>query len=384
MEYLMHNANPFLLWSSFVLLVGSIAALILGCLFRRPWVRRTGIQLSLWVSFVLGAIVSFWAFELMKKSDHLFFDGLTATLALLAIGFAIWQFRDSREQESRMKAFDKKMRSVADQMATRFAGNFPKNLNEINQVISKAEKTVDVMSDYVGYGHFSNPHQFNKYFRQLLDMPSRNIQVRMLVYARKEAEQMHETQFVSSDLKEPPQWAKLKEFCNRYENNFDSPLWEKIRRCDGKIKDRNEKMKNGLQPTEQESAELDTELNHLRPEFDRLMFDRQLMYIKDLLQHGVEIRKTGEKLPFFMWCEDGHEAVFTFLHETSKAEREVSFRTRDSRFVADSFEKKFEYLWSQKAARIELKGLEGHLEPDWLPESAMQAKGPSLVSPKAS
>jgi hypothetical protein len=379
----MPHSITLLFWLGLVLLLGAIVATILGYFFDSSWDRRNRLQLILWILIVMGSIVTFLAFELREKIDRLLFDGITATLALLAIGFAVWQFKDSQDLESKMTAFDKKMRSVADQMATRFAGNFPKNLTEINQVISKAEKTVDVMSDYVGYGHFSNSRQFNKYFRQLLDMPGRNIQVRMLIYARKEAEQMHETQFVSSDLKEPEKWAKLKEFCNRYENNLDSRLWEKISGCDRKIKDRNEKMKKGTQPTDQESAELDRELNSLRPEFDRLMFDRQLMYIKDLLQHGVEIRQTREKLPFFMWCEDGHEAVFTFLHEASKAEREVAFRTRDSRFVADSFEKKFEYLWSQKATRIELKSLEGHLEPDWLPESATQAKGPSLVPPKA-
>jgi len=403
----MHNANPFLLWPSFFLLVGSIAALILGCLFRRSWVRRTAIQLSLWVSFVLGAIVSFWAFELMKKSDHLFFDGLTATLALLAIGFAIWQFRDSREQESRMKVFDTEMRSVAgqmttrfgeltqemqsvaDQMATRFVGNFPKNLNEINHVIGKAKNTIHVMSDYVGYGHYSNPLEFDQYFRLLRGMRAAGREVKMLIYTRAKAQEMHQSQFVNSDLKRADNWAKLKAFCNRYENNYKSDLWEKIKECDVKINDRNQKMKNGDKPTAQDCTDLDDELNALRPEFDRLMFDRQQLYIKDLLENDVQIKTTTENLPFFMWCEDGHEAVFSFLHEASKAEREVSFLTRDSRLVEDSFEKKFDYLWNHEATeKIMLLKFRGNLEPDWVSEEAPAAKPlatePLLVSPRAS
>jgi hypothetical protein len=375
----MPHSITLLFWPGLVLLLGSPVAMVLGHLFNQSWVRRTELQLTLCILFILGAIAMFWTFELGKKIDRSLFDGVTFSLAVAAIAFAAWQFRDSREQESRMKALAQEMQSVAHQMATRFAGFFPKNLSEINQVIRKAEKRVDVMSDYVGYGHYSAPSQFDEYLRQLLDMRGRHIQVRMLVYARTEAERMHANQFVSSDLKEAEAWVKLKAFCNRYENNYKSDLWEKIKECDVKINNRNEKMKNG-QPTDNES-ELDTELNRLMPEFQRLMFDLQLMYMKQLLQRDVEIRQTREKLPFYMWCEDGHEAVFAFSHETVKAEREVSFLTRDSRFIANSFEKKFEYLWNQKATKIELKNFEGHIEPDWLPESVTQARGPSLVSP---
>ena len=201
----------------------------------------------------------------------------------------------------------------------------------------------------------------------------------MLIYTRKEAQRMHENQFADSDFKEQQNWAKLKAFCNCYESNLATSLCAKIRRCDEKINSLNKK---DVKPTELESSEIDAEISNLKPEFDRLMFDRQQMYIKDLLQHGVEIRQTGEKLPFFMWCEDSSEAVFTFLHEKAKADREVSFRTRDGRLVADSFEKKFEYLWNQKATKIELKDVDGHVEPNWLHEEATSA-GPFTVPGRA-
>jgi hypothetical protein len=90
-----------------------------------------------------------------------------------------------------------------------------------------------------------------------------------------------------------------------------------------------------------------------------------------------------------MWCEDGHEAVFSFLHEASKAEREVSFLTRDSRLVEDSFEKKFDYLWNHEATeKIMLLKFRDNLEPDWLSEKEAPAAEPLaaesfLVSPGA-
>lgn len=195
-----------LLGLGLVLLLGPLVAAAIGWILRQSWIRRPKLQLTLWILSIVGAIVAFWAYVL--EQDRLF-DGVTVTLALLAIGFAVWQFKDSQELRSRMQAFDKEMRSVADQMTTKFAGFFPKNLTEINQVIGKAENRLDVMSDFVGYGHYSAPRQFDKYFRRLLDMPSKNIQVRMLVYTRKEAERMHENQFVCSDFKQQQNWAKL-------------------------------------------------------------------------------------------------------------------------------------------------------------------------------
>jgi hypothetical protein len=362
----MANADSLLLWSGVVFLLASLTT-ILFCLLRRCW-RKEGYQLTVLILFLLGVMAMFWAFEVKEKVPRFLFDGVTLTLATFAIAFALWQFRDARRQQ-------REMTTIAGQMATRFAGFFPNNLQEINQVIRKAQKGLDVMSDYVGYGHYSAPLQFDLYFRTLLDLAGQNVAIRMLVYARDTAQEMHEVQFISDTLKDLEKWAQLKKFCKRYETNFESALWEKIRTCDSKITAWNQKMKDGNNPSAQESGELDTELASLRVDFDRLMFDRQLMYMKELLERGIEIKKTPEKLPFFMWCEDRHEAVFAFLHETSKEEREVSFLTRDSRFVADSFEKKFDYLF-KNAEQIKLINVAGQLEPDWLPPKNLSGHTP--------
>lgn len=335
---------------------------------RRNCGRNVGHQLAALASGVLGVIWILWALELRDQIPKYVLDGAALSLAVAAIAFAAWQFRDSRSQQHEMTVLAGQIRDVASQMATRFAGFFPDNLQEINLVVSKAQNRLDVMSDIVGYGHYSAPHHFDAYFHKLLDLASRDVEVRMLVYARDMAEEMHETQFMSDSWKELPNWERLKQFCKRYKDNFQSPLWEKIKACDQKMvawTDEKILAKNANVPA---PPELDSELKALRPDFDQLMFDRQLTYMKALLERGIEIRKTTEKLPFFLWCEDQTEAVFAFLHETSKAEREVSFSTRDSRFVANSFEKKFDYLWGHKSTtRIELVDVDGHLEPDWLP-----------------
>jgi hypothetical protein len=353
-------------WAGRILLCGVGLALVWGYAFKRAWVHQTAAQLTIFVLFVLGIISFLWTPQLINRMDRPVLDGVTLTLAVAAIAFAAWQFRDSRKQEKKLSTLTTQMTEIADQMATRFAGFFPKNLQEINQVIGKAEDRVDVMSDYVAYGHYSAPDQFDAYHRKLLDMPDRHVKVRMLVYARDVAEQMHENQFISSELQQKEAWERLNRFCKRFESNLTTPMLEKIRACDDKINKRNATLMANQQPSAEESQTLQAALTDLKKDLDCLMFDRQLMYMKELLQRGIEIKQTREKMPFFMWCEDGHEAVFSFLHEKSKAEREVSFRTRDSRFVADSFEKKFEFLW-EAAQKIELKDVGDHFEPDWLP-----------------
>lgn len=359
----MANARFLLLCCGVTFLFAAVA-MMLVCFFRRSWRRRER-QLTALILFLVGAIAFSGAFKIEEIIGRFVVDGITVSLAIIAIAFAFWQFADSREQQ-------KEMTTLAGQMATRFAGFFPKNLHEIYQVVSKAEKRLDVMSDYVAYGHYSAPRQFDLYFRKLLDLAIQGVEIRMLVYSRDMAEEMHERQFISDSWRKIESWERLKQFCKRYENNFDSPLWQNIRNCDAKVIDWNNKTGNGSFPDAKSSKALDEALALLRVDFDHLMWDRQLLYMKELLERGIEIRKTDEKLPFFMWCEDRHEAVFAFLHETSKAEREVSFQTRDSRFIADSFERKFEYLWEQSEP-IKLINVNGQLEPDWL------SKGKSLL-----
>jgi len=239
-------------------------------------------------------------------------------------------------------------------------------------VVNKAHKSVDVMCDYVGYGHYSAPRQFDLYFRKLVDMRGRGVQVRMLVYERQMAENMYANQFITSRLKEEDQWERLKAFCKENENKFYDPLWQKINECEPQVKEWIAQTQAGIHLAGRNSADLDKALDSIKKDFARVMFDRQAAFMKELLQRGIEIRQTKEKLPFFMWCEDGREAVFAFLHEAARGEREVSFRTRDSRLVADSFERKFEFLFDE-ADQIRLVNVAGHLEPDWLPATAATA-----------
>jgi hypothetical protein len=330
--------------SQLVILLISIATMliplgvVLYARFKKHIELKVITKIVTMVAFLVGLSSVLWVLHSTGQIEKDLYDNMTLTLAVSAIAFAFWQFRDSQIQEDRMK-------HLASVMTTRFVGYFPKNLRDINEVVSHASIKLDVMSDYVGYGHFSDPEEFQRYFRQLQDLSGRRVKIRMLVFTREEAERTYKTQFTDAQfLEQFKEGSRLMRYCEIFCHGFGENFLKKVK-ADG----------NALSTQE---------VTDLRTQFDRFMFDRQLFYMKDLLERGVEIKQTSDKLPFFLWCEDGHEAVFGFLHEHAANEREVAFRTRDGSLIEHTFEVKFEALWNDpKTVPVTTQG---HAEPNWL------------------
>jgi len=289
--------------------------------------------------FILGLNVVLWILHSAAVIGKGTVDRVTLTLAGSAIAFAFWQFRDSQLQEERMQR-------LAREMSTQFVGLFPNNLRDITEVVGHANQKLDVISDYVGYGHFSVPEDFQRYFRTLQDVAAKHVKIRMLVLTREEAHRTYATQFTDEQFRKQltEDRSPLSRYCDTFGCGFANEFMGRVRTI---------------------SNYSDEELHALRIDFDRFMFDRQLFYMKDLMERGVEIRQTSEKLPFFLWSEDDHEAVFGFLNEHSPDEREVSFRTRDGSLVERTFKVKFVALWNP-APKVEMVDVEGHSEPNWL------------------
>jgi hypothetical protein len=318
------------------------------------WVSRTPraafsekIQLGIALAIVAGAVTLLNGMLSSGKINKEWFDRITIWLAVAAIVFAVWQFHDARGQEFRMEG-------LAEQMSTRFVGFFPKNMHDVDEVVSHADKSLDIMTDYVGYGHYSAPEDFERYLRTLQDLRIKGVTIRMIVYSQPQALSRYETQFTDDDFKEQIGLAtsknkhpigpseKMVAFCKKFNYDF--------------CKDFNQR--SGV----------------LRKEdFERLVFHKQLDYMEDLIERGVEIKETGEAsgkqpLPFFLWCEDRHEAIFSFLNDEkdTDAPREVSFRTRDSRLVEDTLERRFDEMWNNKVNRdVTLAVVKQSRRPSW-------------------
>jgi hypothetical protein len=231
------------------------------------------------------------------------FDIVTLVLAVLAIVFAIVQFVDSYVQK-------KELNAISDSMSTHFIGEFPKNILQITQVASQSTKTLDVMVDFPGYGHYSSPEEFKRYFRTLIDLRTdKRIAVRMLIYDAKLGSDSRNRQLRPSFEKRMQTTAFLHFFKDEH------PGIEMPKNYD---------------------------------EFDQKMTELQKKYEQELAENGIYIRHTSTPLMFFLWLEDGEDAVFSFLNN-EEGSTELSFRTRDSAFIR-TFKDTFEQLW--KASQI--------------------------------
>jgi hypothetical protein len=195
-------------------------------------------------------------------------------------------------------------------MSTRSAGFFPQNLEDINDIVARARITLDIMTDYAGYGHYSAQEDFAKYWRLLQNIRNSRtpVKVRMLIYTRHLAQQIHNKQFTDADFAKEAGSLNFLAFCAKFNSGRPCP--------------------------------------QTKTEFDALLFHRQQDYIEDLLERGVEIKTTDHELPFYFWNADGNEAVFSFLNTGEKGTREVSFRTREPKIIVDAFSERFQAAWT--------------------------------------
>jgi len=212
----------------------------------------------------------------LKKPEH--------DLAIIAIIFAVIQFVDARVQERHMT-------EVARSMSTRFIGLFPKNMNEITEVVHHADKHLDIMVDFVGYGHYSNPRGFDTYYNELLSKRPK-VDIRMIVYGSNPAAASQTSQF---DFDQEKTSERFDYFFRKAHSGRKVPTTPK--------------------------------------EFDDALYEYQNEYKKKFCDQGFQIRTVDHAFLFFMWLEDSEQAAFSFQN-TGEREREISTRTSDANLIS--------------------------------------------------
>ena len=268
------------------------------------------------IAICLGLLAIVVFLDWQHKVSRTVVDRFTRALAFSAIAFAVFQFYDSgriisdfKDVADNFKNVEGNFNNVEREMSTRSAGNFPKNMADINEVIAHTNNELDVMTDYVGYGHYSAPPQFETYLNtihRLRDKPHPAV-VRMLIYTRNQAERIEASQFTDTDFQKERTSDIFKDFCSKYSSD---------------------------QPCPQNRAQ-----------FTALLFQRQEVYMRDLLKRGVQIRATCKDLPFYFWNADGDEAVFSFWNTGPSGTGEISFRTREQNIIKDAFMGRFNSIW---------------------------------------
>jgi hypothetical protein len=114
-------------------------------------------------------------------------------LALLAIIFGCIQFWDSRRHSG-------KMEQIARSMSTRYIGMFPRDMDEIIDVIGLADQELFVVSDFADYGSYSRPETYQRLFEALTKARGKGVCIRWLVYGEKPARETILRQFNEADF----------------------------------------------------------------------------------------------------------------------------------------------------------------------------------------
>jgi hypothetical protein len=244
------------------------------------------------VTIVAAGLLVLWRLHLLTQfvGNDLWFQLTTFVLALLAIIFACIQFWDSRQHSDKMEL-------VARSMSTRYLGIFPKEMNEIIDLIHLADKDLLIVSDFVDYGGYSSPETYQLLFEAVLRARARGVSVRWLVYAEEPAKQTLLCQFTQEDfasvVKDP-----------KFDNYFS--YWPGI----NKPRD--------------------------YAEFCAILYRKENDFADDLRDKGVEIRTLPEKVWLYFFMQDRQDAVFLF-EDIGADNRGLAFRTRDAKLVETFF-----------------------------------------------
>jgi hypothetical protein len=253
------------------------------------------------------------------------FEIASFVLAVLAIVFACIQFKDSKHQDKKMERVACTIEDVAKSMSTQYVGLFPKNMDSITTVVARADKTLDLMTDFVGYGHYSAPGAFEKYFSAIKSARDNGVAVRMLVYSQEAADQGSQySQFKENNFKD------VEMVGDRFRYFFYEAF-------------------PGLQ------------VPGTWNEFNAVIDGMQIDFQRELLRKGVTIRTVSEEMLMFAWIEDDQEAVFAFLN-SGEGYRELSFRTQDSKLIT-VFRDRFDAMWKQGQAIDQSPAAVGWMRP---------------------
>lgn len=269
-------------------------------------------------------------------------DPITVVLAIVAIVYAAIQKHESKlllrssgelkkeanelerntkdhavEMQVQRKAMEDltgEMRGIAASLSTKYIGDFPKNMNDICDVVGLADRRLDIQVDLVAYGHYSNPEGFKCYVDKIEDFARKSPEtsIRLLVYADTNAESSRTGQFggASAFVEE----TKSERFRRYFKELYKFP------------------------PAPSTYDQFMTYMAGKQEEW-RQRLDRY---------SAIQIRYATFPFRLFLWIEDMEEAVFAF--EMYGKNRTISFRTRDGNLI-HTFGALFEHNWQECAPK---------------------------------
>jgi hypothetical protein len=213
--------------------------------------------------------------------------------------FACIQFWDSRRHSIAIS-------KIAKSMSTRYIGEFPKELDEITEVVVLAASELLIMADLADYASYSKPEASDKLLHGIDVARESGVSVRMLVYSGTPLLETLTSQFPEADFPKIRTSAKFKRYFR-------------------------DKYPGIPEPT-------------TNVDFLKVLQDKTDDVTKHLIQKGVEIGTLSEKVWLFFWLQDEVDAVFLF-EDIGAEQHGLAFRTRDGKLL-ETFKAIFNRHWT--------------------------------------
>lgn len=109
---------------------------------------------------------------------------LDRILALVAIAAGLVAIVFELELHRQVTTGDSKLNVIVSSLSTRYVAEFPHDLQSVRTLLSNAKEgdRVRILVDFIGYGHYSAPENFQKYMDSISDARRNGAKVQLLIY----------------------------------------------------------------------------------------------------------------------------------------------------------------------------------------------------------
>lgn len=201
------------------------------------------------------------------------------------------------EHRDHLKKQSSKLEEISGNLSTRFVGDFPGCIDEIVKVIegAKAGEEITIISDFPGYGIYSNNAEYVKY-ESVLRRKIHDTHISMVVLNHEQRMEVLRAQFGKSDIKDIKAGAAFKDFIR----------WARHNEAD-------------FQNTEQLCTAIE--------EQQKKVFELNLDSIEDRCEYD-------KPLPLLLWIVGDRVAVFSIPNLLpDKGAVEAAFKTEDQGLI---------------------------------------------------
>ena len=270
----------------------------------------------------------------MNKYTRLINSPIVGIMGLLftviALSFSLWQISEARK--------------ITDSISTRYIGEFPDFIEQINDLLSEAKEEIIIMTDVLGYGMYSNPEGFHKYLSIIEKKASEECSIKFVVYNKSLLNRTRQMQHIGNANIERYHQLR-KDQMHKDANNLRDSIFTENLKDKGSILKKFQKYEfaNSHKTKDKRNFE---EFDIIKSKFETNKIDSisyneftcLLLELNNSIenrfipnQHSVFIDTTATLHTMNCWLVDRTQAIFGFVGNINASE--IAFYTQDRQII---------------------------------------------------